>query len=254
VKDPSALIEASSAELAELQAQVKAVPAGLCELLFDRFAKIAEEVSKSPVPRYVLEVGLVELTRVEPLEPLGGLLAKLEALEGRLEKGGGRAQASAPVSERVNVNVSAPVNATPAPTPAPKSFLELVDKIIGMDAMLSGLAQGRLLGMDDKKISIGFDKEFTADGVKERLPQLRQALKTLTGKELAVEILIGPTSPDSPTALPGTETVIEVEQRKIDADREQRRQEALDHPVRKLIDEKFGGATWKDPVVDLEKE
>ena len=68
---------------------------GLPELLFDRFAKIAEEVSKSPLPRYVLEVGLVELTRVEPLEPLSGLLPSWSELEARLEKGGGRRAAGA---------------------------------------------------------------------------------------------------------------------------------------------------------------
>ena len=47
--------------------------------------------------------------------------------------------------------------------------------------------------------------------------------------------------------------LIEVEQRKADEDREKRRQEALGHPARKLIDEKLGG-TWKDPVVDGESE
>ncbi len=259
VKDPAALIEAcSAAEIEELRLQVQSVPAGLCELLFDRFAKIAEEVAKSPVPRYVLEVGLVELTRVEPLEPLGGLLAKLESLEGRLEKGGGRAQASSvhPAQDGPSPSAqgrgSAPVQK--AAPPAPKGFLELIDAIMSTDPMLCGLAQSRLLGMDDKKFSIGFDKDFAADGVRERLPQLRAALKALTGKELIVEIVVGAMPADSPSAMPGTETVIEVEQRKIDEEREQRRQEALGHPARKLIEEKFGGATWKDPVVDLEKE
>ena len=50
-----------------------------------------------------------------------------------------------------------------------------------------------------------------------------------------------------------TETMIEVEQRKIDEDREQRRREALEHPARKMLDARFGG-NWREPVIDdLEK-
>jgi DNA polymerase-3 subunit gamma/tau len=87
VKDAAPLIDASAAELDELRAQAQTAGPGLPELLFDRFAKITEEVTKSPLPRYVLEVGLVELTRVEPLEPISGLLQKLSELEARLESG-----------------------------------------------------------------------------------------------------------------------------------------------------------------------
>ena len=71
-----ALVDGSPSELEALATTVKSAPPGLPELLFERCAKIAEEVAKSPVPRYVLEVGLVALTRVEPLEPIGALLAK----------------------------------------------------------------------------------------------------------------------------------------------------------------------------------
>jgi len=49
--------------------------------------------------------------------------------------------------------------------------------------------------------------------------------------------------------VPATENLVEVEERKIDEDRERRRREALEHPMRKALDERFGG-TWKDPIVD----
>jgi DNA polymerase III subunit gamma/tau len=267
VKDPSSLVEASSAEIEELSKLAKKLPAGLAELLFDRFIKVAEDVSKSPVPRYVLEVGLVELTRVEPLEPISGLIAKLESLESRLEKGGGRSTSASPNPNPhddrrpVNVNASpnderrpaatsAPVEKTveraveSGPPPVPTSFTELVNAVLAVNGLLAALAQSRLISWDDKKLSVGFEKDFAADGLRERLPQLRAALKTVTGKELAVEIVVGPAG-----TLPGTETLIEVEQRKVDEDRERRRKEALEHPARKLIDEKFGG-TWREPVVD----
>jgi hypothetical protein len=97
-------------------------------------------------------------------------------------------------------------------------------------------------------LSLGFDKDFAANRLKERLPQLRAALKRVTGEDLAVEIIVGPAE-----HVAATENLIEVEERKTDEDRERRRQEALTHPARKALDERFGG-TWKDPVVDdLEK-
>ncbi len=43
----------------------------------------------------------------------------------------------------------------------------------------------------DKKLSLGFDKEFDADLLRERMPQLRGALEQGTGHELAVEIIVG---------------------------------------------------------------
>jgi hypothetical protein len=128
----------------------------------------------------------------------------------------------------------------------------MVEQIIAIDPMLSSLAQGRLLSLDDKKLSIAFDREFAAGEVRDRLPRLRDVLKQLWSRDVAVEVVVGALPPAA--SLPGTETLIEVEQRKLDDDREQRRQEALGHPARKLIDQKFSGATWRDPVVDLDKE
>jgi DNA polymerase-3 subunit gamma/tau len=244
VDDPSALIDASPTELEALVKLARATR-GVPELLFERFAKVAEEVSKSPLPRYVLEVGLIALTRVEPLQPIGQLVAKLEALESRVEKGGGGdggGQRRAPTP-------------TPTPTPttsqkrvAPGNFTELVERLIETDALLSELAQSRLLKRDAVHLSLGFDKEFAASRLRERLPQLRAALKKVTGEELAVEIIVGPAE-----HVPATENLVEVEERKLDEDRERRKVEALEHPARKALDERFGG-TWKDPVVDdLEK-
>ena len=252
VADPSALVDASPSELEALVKAAQSVPAGVPELLFERFAKVAEETAKSAVPRYVLEIGLIALTRVEPLEPIGALLQKLEALESRVEKGGGNGGGGArPVAaQAAPVAAQAAPAAAPAPQPppqkrqAPQGFTELVEAITEVDPLLADLAQSRLLARDALHLSLGFDKEFTADRVRSRLPQLRAALKKVTGEDLAVEIIVGPA-----TYVPATENLIEVEERKVDEDREKRRREALEHPMRKALDERFGG-TWKDPIVD----
>jgi DNA polymerase III subunit gamma/tau len=257
VKDPAPLIDASATELDELRAQVATAGKGLPELLFDRFAKTAEEVSKSPLPRYVLEVGLVELTRVEPLEPLSGLLAKLTELEARLESAQAAGEARPATTRQAAVKPAAvpmedrslPPSAPAAPKKAaPKSFTELIEALLEKDPMLHALAQARLLSWTEEHLRLGFDGDFAAGQLKDKLAQLRAALKTLLGKDLAVEIVVG--EADSAP----TESLLEVEQRKVDEDRGKRLKEALEHPARKMIDDKFGG-TWKDPVVDnLEKE
>jgi len=256
VKDASALVDASPSELEALVRAAQSVSAGVPELLFERFAKVAEEVAKSPVPRYVLEVGLIALTRVEPLEPIGALLQKLEALESRVEKGGGGNNGGGGGG---GPRPQQPQIATPARPPAaapvvqkraaPQNFTELVEAVMEVDPLLADLAQSRLLARDAVHISLGFDKDFAANRLRERLPQLRAALKKVTGDELAVEITVGPA-----VSVLATENLIEVEERKHDEDREKRRQEALEHPARKGLDARFGG-TWKDPIVDnLEKD
>jgi DNA polymerase-3 subunit gamma/tau len=301
--DASALVDGSPSELEALAATVKAVPTGLPELLFERFAKVADEVSKSPLPRYVLEVGLIALTRVEPLEPIGALLAKLEALESRVEKGvpassssssggggsggGSRAATSqapsrpqpsaapavapsavppiasnaAPLASNVaqadygapDVDDFAPpspppvaARAAPAKQKAPANFTELLEAIINIDPFCSDIAQSRLLARDAVHLSLGFDSDFAANRLRERLPQLRAAIKKTTGEDLAIEIIVG-AAESMPAA--ATETMIEVEERKLDEDREQRRREALDHPARKGLDARFGG-NWREPVID----
>ncbi len=257
VKTPANLVDASSAELESLKHAATKLPAGLLEMLFDRFARTAEEVSRSPVPRFVLEVGLIELMRVEPLEDLSGLIGKLEALEQRVEKGGGHSSGgSSPSPQQSTVNSQqstspaepSTVDRQPSTSAAPKiptNFTDLVEALITIEPRLSQLAQSRKIEWTDQKLTLGFDKDFAADGIRERVVQLRTALKTILGKELAVEIIVGALEPAR------SETLIEVEQRKDDEDREKRRQEAITHPMRKAIDETFGG-TWKDPVVDVD--
>jgi len=102
--------------------------------------------------------------------------------------------------------------------------------------------------MTADKLTIAFDAEFAADSMRERIDVLRDGIKDLLGTAPAIEIIVGSTED-----VTRTENLIEVEQRKIDEDREKRRRESLEHPVRKALDERFGG-TWKDPVVDFDKE
>ena len=83
VKEPLPLLDVTAGELDELQAQAT-LAKGRVELLFDRMVRVAEDTSRAALTRYVLEVGLVELCSVEPMQPVGELIDRLEQMEERL--------------------------------------------------------------------------------------------------------------------------------------------------------------------------
>jgi hypothetical protein len=132
----------------------------------------------------------------------------------------------------------------PAPEPQrpPGDFTALVEGVIAHDPLLGALAQGRLLEWGDEQLVIGFDADFAAEVVRERLPSLREALLALLKRPFEVELVV--------THRKGAATLLEVEQQRQAQDREQRRQEALSHPARQLLEQAFGGI-WQEPVVEL---
>jgi DNA polymerase III subunit gamma/tau len=90
VSDPADLanlIDATADELGELRA-LAPLADRLVPVLFDRWARAVDESSRAFAPRLILEMAAVDLCQAEPLEPLGDLLERLEALEGRLRPGG----------------------------------------------------------------------------------------------------------------------------------------------------------------------
>jgi DNA polymerase-3 subunit gamma/tau len=88
VAEPADLVDATPEEIAELRTVAEKMPRGLATTLFDRWARAVDEAAKSPTPRLLLEMALVDLCFAEPLVPLGDLLARLAELEGRLQGGG----------------------------------------------------------------------------------------------------------------------------------------------------------------------
>jgi len=112
VKDAGDLVDATPDELREIEALVGKGAPGVFAVLFDRWARLVDEASKSQTPRLLVEMAAVELCAAEPLLPIGDLLERLDALEARLSGGG----APAP---RTGGPVGGGAPARPAPAPAP---------------------------------------------------------------------------------------------------------------------------------------
>ena len=244
VKEPAQLVEVSPGDLEELQQTAKTVQSGLIEMLFHRLTRSAEAIARSPLQRYVFEVALIELCHVEPLESLETLVTKLAELEKNSGQSSGAGLSSGPSPSPMRNSPTATDSATA--TAATMSYPELVEKVLASEPRLSILAQSRLVEWSESKLVVTFDGDFAAEGLRERLPQFKQAIKQVSGKELAIEITVGAQGMRKEIA---SESLLEVEQRKVEDERDVRRKEALDHPARRILDEKFGG-TWKDPVLD----
>jgi DNA polymerase-3 subunit gamma/tau len=119
VKDPDDLVDATPDELGEIRALVDKGAPGVFSVLFERWARLVDEASKSQTPRLLIEMAAVDLCAAEPLLPIGDLLDRLEQLEARL---GG--SAPAPRSAGGSGGAPAPRPAAPAPAPAagPRSW------------------------------------------------------------------------------------------------------------------------------------
>ncbi|MBL9009398.1 MAG: DNA polymerase III subunit gamma/tau [Myxococcales bacterium] len=109
VKEPLPLLEVPASELPELEQQAKQV-AGRSELLFDRMMRIAEDTARATQARYALEVGLVELCTLEPLQPIAELVDRLEQIEDRLT--------ARPLGRSVPPGSSGPVGPPSGPPPS----------------------------------------------------------------------------------------------------------------------------------------
>ncbi|MBL8633197.1 MAG: DNA polymerase III subunit gamma/tau [Myxococcales bacterium] len=118
VKDPLPLLEATPSELEELRAQSERAK-GRTEQLFNRMMRVADETSRAALPRYVLEVGVVELCAIEPMQPIGELVDRLEHLEDRL--GSARPRAAGAGSSVGGEEPRPFVASTGRPAPRPES-------------------------------------------------------------------------------------------------------------------------------------
>jgi DNA polymerase-3 subunit gamma/tau len=117
VKDAQDLVDATPDELREVQALVGKGAPGVFPVLFERWARLVDEASKSQTPRLLVEMAAVDLCAAEPLLPIGDLLERLDALEARLGSGAPPPRAGGPGG-----GPSARPAAAPPAAPGPRSW------------------------------------------------------------------------------------------------------------------------------------
>jgi len=87
-------IDLSSDEMARLDHLVDGVDPEVLTRTFAALLDVHDQVSRATRPRIVLEMAVVRLASLRPVEPVAGLLDRLEALERRLRQGGNPAPVS----------------------------------------------------------------------------------------------------------------------------------------------------------------
>jgi DNA polymerase-3 subunit gamma/tau len=276
------LVDASPDELGELiqiagpdETSARARPgtgAGpgpdLFAVWFDRWARVVDESARSPAPRLLVEMALVDLCGAEPLVPLGDLLERLESLETRLRaRGPSPSGPVAPPSTRPRTStppILTPSTATatstysspspspptatstsssPSPSPPPpdvpptESWRRVRQALEHRRPRLGALlANAHVLEVDAAGLVLGFGDRVDVDAAERARPDIEQALAAEWGRSIRFQARHHVASPKAAVVV--AEVTHEAEQRA--SDRRMREDEARHHPVIQKVQDLFG--------------
>lgn len=115
VAGPQALADLSTSEVDELTTAQQDVPAADLQRWFRILLEGLDEISRSPYPRLVLEMAVVQMATLAPLVPIDQLVARLEAIE---RGGGGTGGLPAGRIQRPQPTAAAPAGRSAAPAPS----------------------------------------------------------------------------------------------------------------------------------------
>jgi DNA polymerase-3 subunit gamma/tau len=217
--DPKQFTDLQGKEIEDLIAQSEKFSLEQIQLLFNILLKSEEEISRSSIPKLIMEVALVKMATLRPLVPLEEIMDKLNTLESNLggypsdmtidelgRKEGSDSQAGvSPVSmvqeEEAEVH---PVSARDKGkedaqiADLDEQWANVLDYIKAENPILgSFLKYGHLLRLDDEKIEIGFEKgsfyleKMSEEGTRRQCEEvfrnffkkdLRLILRDFTGK------------------------------------------------------------------------
>lgn len=290
--DPKPMLEATADEIEVLQKRAQQLGAHAA-FLFQRMLKLAEEVARSPFPRPMLEVGLVELCLFEPLVPLSQLVAQLE----QLQSGKTPSPASPPFSPKTSLPLQNPplarktaesssgdkpreATSTPSssttpppltpeaektvsrsiPTETSASALSpttasekssfawepLVQRILEQAPLLHILAMAHPMEWTHDQLVLGMDNQFLVDQLRAKLPELQKHLRAILNRSVQIQVAVS--TKNQPSSL------LYQQQVQQENEREQRKQEALQHPARQVLMQVFGSdVVFQEPRLELEE-
>jgi DNA polymerase-3 subunit gamma/tau len=260
VKDAQDLVDATSDELREIEALVARGAPGVFPVLFERWARLVDEASKSQTPRLLVEMAAVDLCGAEPLLPIGDLLERLDALETRLGGGapapraggsgggapsrpaasqaapaaGPRSWASPPAaapSAPVAAPASAPAVAAPAAAaalgasaPPAEIWRAVLARFESKPVLSSRLAYAGVTALERGTLTLAFPDKYTADAVEKSRKDLEDAVSAVVGQPTKVVLVTGA----APTLL---KSEANAESDAALADRKRREAEARQHPI-----------------------
>ncbi|MDX1764478.1 MAG: DNA polymerase III subunit gamma/tau [bacterium] len=89
LKEPRKVLSLADEEIATLKPRAQRIEEDRLLAFLEHLNRAEEEVRRSTHGRFVLEVALIKMTRIEPLQAWNEVIKKMEELEARLGPGGG---------------------------------------------------------------------------------------------------------------------------------------------------------------------
>jgi DNA polymerase-3 subunit gamma/tau len=255
VKDAADLVDATADELREIEGLVAKGAPGVFPVLFERWARLVDEASKSQTPRLLVEMAAVDLCAAEPLLPIGDLLERLDALEARLGSGapppraggpggsapsrpaappaappqGPRSWASPPPAPAASASVpaapaAAPPEALGGSAPPAEIWRAVLARFDSKPVLGSRLAYAGVTSFERGTLTLAFPDKYTADAVEKSRKDLEDAVSAVVGQPTKVVLVTGAV----PTLL---KSEASAESDAALADRKRREAEARQHPI-----------------------
>lgn len=252
VDEPAELLDMVGDELKEIKLLADDASLEDLQRIITLLMKTQVELANSNAPLLALEMSLVRLATLAPSRDLAKLINHIESLERRL------ATAPLPAARTQGAPTTKATEPPPPKKPeAPvatmtdsKGWQGLVDKVKQSRPMLgSVLEHGRPLKLDPPLLEIGYPKgSFMTSQLQEE--DVRSDLEALAAEYFASAIKLKISSVEAET-LDAPKSLVETRQEK-ETDRMRRlREDAMEHPALKAVQEVFDGKIKK--VIPIDK-
>ena len=247
VPEPADMLDLVGEELHELQAMAAGASLEALQRIVTLLLKLQAELAGSPYPLLSLEMTVVRLANLPPMEDLAKLLSRLESLEKRLSVGGSWSGAPA-LPARPAAPPPPPPRELPPKKPEPplpaqpraRGWEELVEQVKKSRPMVGSILEhGRPLRLEPPTLEIGYPEgSFHLAHFQEA--DNRQAVEAVARLyfDHPVTLRVVALAPDRQDVPP---SLLETRQSQ-ESDRQRRlRENALNHPALKAVQEIFGG-------------
>ena len=245
VAEPADMLDLVGEELHELQALTQGASLEELQRIVTLLLKLQAELAGSPYPLLSLEMTLVRLANLPPMEDLAKLLSRLESLEKRLSVGsswsGAPALPARPAAPSPPRELPPKKPEPPLPAqPRARGWEELVEQVKKSRPMVGSILEhGRPLRLEPPTMEIGYPEgSFHLAHFQEA--DNRQAVEAVARLyfDHPVTLRVVALAPDSQDVPP---SLVETRQSQ-ESDRQRRlRENALNHPALKAVQEIFGG-------------
>ncbi len=231
LEDPEKITALSGEEITRLKISADALDEGRLIAFVEHLNRTEEALRRTTTPRFLLEIALVKMTRMQPLREFQEIAAQLKALEQRLASGQERTGGeTSSLSGGKKYTSSAPPGSRVVSEPFPESpgldweaivrYAQKVSLPVG-----SILEHGFLKTAEEARIVIGFTKQIHYDRAREKKQKIQEILQGFLHREVPVELLLH-TRPDSMPL-----TLQEKKQESIRRRKDQIRRESLQNHV-----------------------